>query len=226
MRNLFILVSALVLGASAFIPQAVTCAWGLEVEKEKLGAGWTEAYRSGDLVIFTKDVEEGRKILAVSDIETPPVIVFKVLSDFEHYRDFMPYVKESRILDRKSTGETITYARIAPPFVSERDYPLVVRTTPGEASNGDVFKIEWIAAPEIEPEVKGVVRVRLNEGSWRGEPRDDGSRTRLTYTLLTNPGGLIPDFVLDLSNTIAIPELFDSVRKRSIKEMAAGKDRP
>jgi hypothetical protein len=214
-------VSAFVLAASAFIPAPFTCAWASEVESP--GADWTEAYRSGELVIFTKDVEEGRKILAVSDMEAPPAIVFKVLSDFEHYQDFMPYVTESRILEQKNAGGTITYARIAPPFVSERDYPLSVRTIAGAASNGGVFKIEWTAAPDIKPEVKGVVRVRLNEGSWRGEPLDGGKRTRLTYTLLTNPGGLIPDFVLDLSNTIAIPKLFDSVRKRSIEEMAARK---
>lgn len=221
MRNFLILVSALVLAALAFALPTVSHAWALEVESP--GAGWTEAYRSSELVIFTKDVEQGRKILAVSDIETPPAIVFKVLTDFAHYRDFMPYVTESRILERKSTGETITYARIAPPFVSERDYPLSVRTFDGVASHDGVFKIEWTAAPDIKPEVKGVVRVRLNEGSWRGEPLDGGKHTRLTYTLLTNPGGLIPDFVLDLSNTIAIPELFDSVRKRSLKEMSAGK---
>jgi hypothetical protein len=224
MRHSLILVSALVLAASAFAPPAVIYAWALEVKSP--GAGWTEAYRSSELVIFTKDVEQGRKILAVSDVETPPAIVFKVLSDFEHYRDFMPYVTESRILERKSTGETITYvtyARVAPPFVSERDYPLSVETFDGTASHDGVFKIEWTAAPDIKPEVKGVVRIRLNEGSWQGKPLDGGKHTRLTYTLLTNPGGLIPDFVLDLSNTIAIPELFDSVRKRSLKEMSAGK---
>jgi hypothetical protein len=215
------LVSAFVFAASSFIPATLTCAWAREVESP--GADWTEAYRSAELVIFTKDVEEGRKILAVSDMEAPPAIVFKVLSDFGRYQDFMPYVTESRILERKSTGETITYARIAPPFISERDYPLSVRITGGGTSNGGVFKIEWVAAPDFKPEVDGVVRVRPNEGSWRGEPLDGGKRTRLTYTLLTNPGGLIPDFVLGLSNTIAIPKLFDSVRKRSMEEMGTGK---
>jgi hypothetical protein len=219
MKSPFILLYAIAFVILPFLPCIPTCAWALDVEKP--GPEWTEAYRSSQLVIFTMDVEEGRKIVAVSDIEVPPAIVFAVLSDFEHYRDFMPYVTESRILERKSTGETITYARLAPPFVSERDYPLAVRTSRGVASNRGAFKIEWTAAPEIEPEVKGVVRVRLNEGSWRGEPLDGGKRTRLTYTLLTNPGGLIPDFVLNMSNTIAIPELFDSVRKRSIEEMAA-----
>lgn len=184
------------------------------------GVDWTEAYRTSELVIFTQDVEKGRRIIAVGEMEDPPEVVFNVIADFEHYLDFMPYVKESRVLSRMGDGEVITYARIVPPFVSERDYPLKVRMTRGMASNGGVFKIEWTAIPEAQPEIEGVVRVKLNEGSWLAEPHEGGTRTRLTYTLLTNPGGLIPVFVVNMSNTIAIPKLFEAVRKRSAGKLA------
>lgn len=185
------------------------------------GQDWTEAYHTGELTIFVKDVDEGRRIVAIAEVEARPEIVFKVLGDFEHYPDFMPYVKESRILSRESSSEVITYARVAPPFVSERDYLLRVRMTPGAASHSGMFKIEWEAVPEMQPEVDGVVRIKLNEGSWLAVPLDGGTRTSLTYTLLTNPGGLIPDFVANRSNTIAIPELFKAVRKRSVQETNA-----
>ena len=181
------------------------------------GPDWTEAYHTSELTIFVKDVDEGRRIVATTEVEARPEIIFDVLSDFEHYPDFMPYVKESRVLGRESNGEVITYARIAPPFVSERDYLLRVRMTRGTVSNGGVFKVEWKAVPEAQPEIEGVVRIKLNEGSWLVAPLDGGTRTRLTYTLLTNPGGLIPDFVANMSNTIAIPELFKAVGKRSVQ---------
>ncbi|SHL89450.1 Polyketide cyclase / dehydrase and lipid transport [Nitrosospira sp. Nsp11] len=185
------------------------------------GPDWTEAYHTSELTIFIKDVDEGRRIVATTEVVARPEIIFDVLSDFEHYPDFMPYVKESRVLGRESNGEVITYARVAPPFVSERDYLLRVRMVRGTASNTGVFKIEWKAIPEMQPEVEGVVRIKLNEGSWLAAPLDGGTRTRLTYTLLTNPGGLIPDFVANMSNTIAIPELFKAVGKRSVQEAKA-----
>lgn len=187
------------------------------------GADWTEAYRTGELVIFTKDVEAGRRIVAISEVSAPPEVVFNVLTDFDHYPDFMPYIKESKVLSRMGDSEVVTYARIAPPFVSERDYPLKVRMTRGTPMNGGMFKVEWTASSEARPEVEGVVRVKLNEGSWLVEPLQDGKRTRLTYTLLTNPGGLIPVFVVNMSNTIAIPELFKAVAIRSAEKAAAGK---
>ena len=91
------------------------------------GPGWTEAYHTSELAIFVKDVDEGRRIVATAEVEARPEIVFDVLGDFERYPDFMPYVKESRILSREGNSEVITYARVAPPFVSERDYSLRVR---------------------------------------------------------------------------------------------------
>ncbi|HEX8873908.1 MAG TPA: SRPBCC family protein [Nitrosospira sp.] len=200
-----------ILAAAAML--AVSSARALDVKSP--GADWTEAYHTDELVIFTKNMGEDRKIIATAEVQAPPEVVFKVVTDFEHYGDFMPYVEESRVLTRKGDNEAVTYARIAPPFVSERDYPLKVRMTRGSPSNGGVYKLEWTANSEAKPEVEGVVRVKLNEGSWLAEPLDGGKRTRLTYTLLTNPGGLIPAFVVGLSNTIAIPELFKAVKKRA-----------
>jgi hypothetical protein len=187
------------------------------------GPDWAEAYRTGELVIFTRDIEIGRRIIGVAEVEAPPEVVFNVLSDFEHYPEFMPYVEESRVLSRKGESELVTYARIAPPLVSERDYPLKVRLTRGSPSNGNVFKVEWTPSPDSWPEMEGVVRVKLNEGSWHVAPLEGGQRARLTYTVLTNPGGLIPDFVISMSNTIAIPELFKAIKKRAAETVGGGR---
>jgi hypothetical protein len=195
--------------------------WSLDVQRP--GTGWTEAYRSAELVVFTKDVEKGRRIVAIAEVDARPEVVFNVVNDFDHYPEFMPYVIESRVLSRNGDSEVVAYNRIAPPFVAERDYPLKFRMTRGSLANGGVFRSEWTASPEAEPEVEGVVRIRLNDGSWVAEPISGGSRTRLTYTLLTNPGGLIPDFVANMSNTVAIPKLFKAVMKRSVEKAGVGK---
>ena len=202
---------------------AVPLAWSLDVQSP--GEGWTEAYRTGELVIFTKDVERGRRIVAVAEVEAPPEVVFNVVNDFDHYPDFMPYVIESRVLSRNGDSEVVAYNRIAPPFVTERDYPLQFRMTRGSPANRGVFRTDWTASPDAEPEVRGVVRVRINEGSWVAEPISGGARTRLTYTLLTHPGGLIPNFVANMSNTVAIPKLFKAVTKRSVEKAQTEKEK-
>jgi ribosome-associated toxin RatA of RatAB toxin-antitoxin module len=193
--------------------------WAFDVKSP--GPEWAEAKRSHELVIFIKDVSEGRKIIAVSEVNALPEAIFNIVSDIENHSEFMPYVKESRILSRSSDTELVFYQRIAPPFVSDRDYPLRFTMTRGTPANGNVFKTEWTVTPKTIPEIKGVVRLTLNDGSWLIEPTDGGKRSRLTYTLLTHPGGMIPDFVVNQSNTVAIPKLFEAVKKRAAEKKIA-----
>lgn len=201
--------------AAAFVTIFLVTPSGHALDMTSPGKDWTEAYRKNDLVIFTKDIGHAYEILAVSELEVAPGMIFDVLRDFEHYPEFMPYVQESRVLSRINDFDLITYARVAPPFVSERDYSLHVTMSRGSRLNGGVFKLEWTAAPEAQAEVTGVVRVKLNEGAWIVEPMDGGKRTRLTYRVRTNPGGLIPSFAVNWSHTVSIPELFEAVRKRA-----------
>ena len=107
--------------------------WSLDVQRP--GTGWTEAYRSAELVVFTKDVEKGRRIVAIAEVDARPEVVFNVVNDFDHYPEFMPYVIESRVLSRNGDSEVLAYNRIAPPFVVERDYPLKFRMTRGTPAN-------------------------------------------------------------------------------------------
>jgi hypothetical protein len=195
-------------------PLAVAAA---PVQAKAPGPGWEEANRKDDLVIFTKDNSSAgvREIRAISEFDAAPGTVFQVVGDFVNYAKFMPYVKESRITKVLGENELVTYQLLSPPLVSNRDYFIHVKKTPGNAENGQVFRSEWKAVPETEPDREGVVRVRINSGSWTLEPLDGGRRTRITYSLLTHPGGSIPSWVANASNTTAIPDLFAAIRKRA-----------
>lgn len=181
------------------------------------GSEWTEAYRKDTTVIFTKDAGSSREIMAFTAIKARPEAVFNAICDFGHYPEFMPYVKESRVLRQISPHEIITYQRIAPPFVSERDYPTRMKIT--RDAPASLFTIEWQASPEALPEIEDVIRINLNQGSWHIEPADtDRKQTHLTYRVLVDPGGAIPAFVASMSGTVAIPGVLEAVRKRSSEE--------
>jgi ribosome-associated toxin RatA of RatAB toxin-antitoxin module len=144
-----------------------------------------------------------------------PEAVFRAICDVERYPDFMPYVKESKVLARDGPDGLSTYTRLTPPLVSDRDYVLKIKLTRGTRANGGVFKSEWGSAPEMLPEKPGVVRVKVNTGAWLLEPLDAGKRTRASYHLHTHPGGDIPDWLANKSNTSAIPDLFQAVARRA-----------
>ena len=93
--------------------------------------------------------------------------------------------------------------------------------------SGAVFEIEFglgfIAGrdPDVEASAVGAGFedrvVGVNEGSWTLEALDGGRRTRATYYLYTDPGGSIPKWIANKANTMALPDLFEAIRKRAAK---------
>lgn len=178
--------------------------------------GWTEGKRSDNLILFYKDNEalHTREILAYSEIDATPEAVFKVVTDFERWPQFMPTTKAVKIVKRASADEFVMYELISPPLVSDRDFYLQVKLTHGTSANGGVFKSQWTCLPDFGPEQEGIIRMRINEGSWTYEPVDGGKRTRVAYLQVSHPGGSIPNWIVHRSTLSIIPDLFQAVRKR------------
>jgi uncharacterized protein YndB with AHSA1/START domain len=169
------------------------------------------------MVICSRDDagSHARELRATSEVNAPPSAVFDVVTDFQHYPSFMPYTKDVRVLSWRSVNVLVEYSRVSAPFVSDRDSVNEVRLTRGSARNGGVYRTDWFTRPDAMPELAGVVRVRLNTGSWVIEPIDGGTRSRVTYSILTDPGGSIPRFLTDRSNSAFVPALFHAVRLRA-----------
>ena len=178
-------------------------------------SGWKEASRSNEQVVFYREDEQvkAREFQVVGDIDAPPSAVFGVVTDVENHPKFMPFTQLSHIVQRVSPDEIVCYQVIAQPMVSQRDFYLHIKRTPG-TSPDSVWRSEWYAVPEFGPENPGKVRIKVSQGSWQFEPIDGGRRTRLTYTSVTNIGGSIPRWMADMSSSSVLAKMYDSIRKR------------
>lgn len=174
--------------------------------------GWKISSKSGDLTIYerTRAGSDLREYKAVGNIAASPAAVKAVLDDVEAYPSFMPYVKEARVISRDANSR-VSYQRIAPPMVSDRDYTIRVRTE----TSGSGFLNRWTPANDLGPaETKGVTRVKNTEGSWLLEPAEGGRATLATYCIYTDSGGGLPVFIANAAGKTAIPKLFDAIRKQ------------
>jgi hypothetical protein len=63
-----------------------------------------------------------------------------------------------------------------------------------------------------------VVRVKLNNGYWLLEPREEGKKTFVTYYLYTDPGGSLPKWIADKANKTSVPDVLRAVRKHAAKK--------
>ncbi len=202
----------------------------LTVPAEDNSGGWTETSKQGNITLYERERAGTsiKEVRAVGKFYSPNWMVRNVLDDADHYKEFMPYVVESRLLARDAAKHTLlTYAKIDPPLISKRDYTILIhdesRPGPGEEMT---YLSRWEGANGKGPaEQAGIVRVKNNEGSWLLEPSDNGAHTRATYTLYTDGGGGIPVFLLNSLNKKRLTELFEVVSKR-VQEKQYRQTRP
>jgi hypothetical protein len=185
-----------------------------ECERPEKGCHITTCCQYG-LAVYTREKPgvDVREVKAVGQVDAPPEKVFEVVTDYEHQVGNMPYVEKQQVFSR--SDKDVTFWAVADfPMVSRRDWIVKSRL---EKNPSGVYRAAWdpVEVPDAPPAADGVVRLKINTGSWTMEPLDGGKRTLATYQLLTDPGGSIPTFIANKANTTALPELFARVRKRA-----------
>jgi hypothetical protein len=108
------------------------------------------------------------------------------------------------------------YMKLNPPLVGPRDVTIRIQEQVSKAPDGSmIYNSHWEADNASGPAVQaGVTRMSLDEGSWTLEPAVDGKSTRATYSLLTDAGGNLPPFVVNMANKRSVADLFEAVRKQ------------
>jgi hypothetical protein len=178
--------------------------------------GWKLAsLREKNVTIYSR-VRPGsplKEFKAVGPIDAPTSAVSAVIDDFQNYPNFMPFTAECRLIKRDGDS-MIGYQRLSPKICADRDYTLRVSKKSWPASDGFVFMSQWSPANELgPPEKKGVVRVKICEGKWLLEP-DGTTKTRATYFIYTDSGGVLPSFIANQASVTGISRLFAAVRKQ------------
>ena len=189
--------------------------WGAEVEEPK----WELKAESKGVKVHVraKPGTDVKELKSIGEIDSPPPAVFRVLTDFERYKETMPYTDESRILSTEVEDGKIKawlfYSVVNAPLVSKRDYAIRVADESDWQDGKGFMKTHWNLSDKGPAPKKGVVRTPVNQGSWLLEPLDDGKKTRATYLLFTDPGGSLPTWIANKANSGAIPDIFVALRK-------------
>ncbi len=168
---------------------------------------------------------EIREMKAIGLMDATPQEIWKAVRDLEHYTTTMPYMEEGKVLSRDPDDKVILfYSKLNTPLVDRRDYIIRLLDESDWKDGKGFLKVSWTVVndkDDLVPVKADVVRVRVNDGYWLLEPREDGKKTFVTYYIYTAPGGSIPNFIANKGNSIAVPKVFDAIRKTVARERAA-----
>lgn len=182
------------------------------------GEGWTRASEGEGVTVYTrpKKGSDLAEVLAVGLVDASPRAIWDMVRDFPSYPKTMPYIEASELLGSEDGGVLYAYNRLAPPLVDKRDYTLKFTDESDWQEGKGYLKLAWTAVEGRGPApIEGVVRVRVNVGYWKLEPRDGGKRTLVSYYVFTDPAGAVPRFLVNMANTSAIPDLFRAVKRHA-----------
>jgi hypothetical protein len=180
--------------------------------------GWKLAADAKEVIIYSRPHADSnlKEFKAIGFIDAPASAVHAVIDDFENYPKFMPYTLECRLI--KHEGDSVIgYQRLSPKIIGDRDYTLRVSKKSWPGPKGLTYLSQWETANELgPPEQKGVVRLKVCNGTWLLEP-DGPTKTRATYSIYSETGGFIPPLIANHASLTGIKKLYDAIRKQ-VKE--------
>lgn len=182
---------------------------------------WVEAAKRDGITVYSRTPEgqNVKEMKAVGMIDAPPKRVWDTIRDYANYTKTMPFTQVSTVLKSEDDGKVVYfYSVVNAPLVDKRDYVIRIVDESDWKDGTGFLKSTWQAAPEgatLMPEKKDLVRVKLNNGWWLLEPRENGTKTFATYYLFTDPGGAIPKWLVNHANGSAVPDVFLAIRKVS-----------
>ncbi|MDH3431845.1 MAG: SRPBCC family protein [Gammaproteobacteria bacterium] len=186
-------------------------------EDELKRIGWSLVRDKDGVVVYNRKLAESQVhgIMAQTEIDVEAARIFAVITDFDNWADFMPNVQESEIIDRSERVEWV-YLRFRAPFIKDRSF--VSEVTVEEKINGvERYFMKWQLADERTQKlnIKNIIVPKSNTGYWDLRPIGDGAKTSVTYCLHADPGGNVPNWMINFANAQIAPKVFRAVRQQA-----------
>ena len=187
--------------SALLLPIAMGAAGASESSAPGGPRGPWELVRDDDGIVVHRRTVPGSKLhefRGVGVVQAPIAAVLAVLDDAEHRTEWMKEAVSNRRIARVGQYGEIFYSRTGAPWpVSDRDVVNRAQTSFDGAAH--LVRVEFRSTTDPAwPPQSGVVRMPSLEGHWTMWPEHGGAWTRIEYQLHANPGGMLPQWIVNL----------------------------
>lgn len=172
--------------------------------------GWTLRKDKDGVKVYYKQSTDIYEIKLTTSLQIPLAGLIQLFSEVENYPKWGYKVMESRLLQRVSETEMYYYSRLDFPWpMSDRDLIMHTRLTQDPKTKRVIAISE--AAPDYLPVVKDVERIRTAHTQWTLAP-GTGGWLYVEYYIHSDPGGSIPDWLVNMSLDVGPRETIKGIR--------------
>jgi hypothetical protein len=158
--------------------------------------------------------------MIVTRLDASPGRVFALVTNYDRFAEFIPNVVESRVLEQNGARTWVFHHLHFGGPVADRVY--VIESS--DASSRPLvhhYRVEWRLSARHFPVLDRAsgVRPQAFSGFWDLRPLGDGASTQAAYAVHSDPGGMIPRWLVTAMTDRYIREVITALRRRlQIKE--------
>lgn len=141
--------------------------------------------------------------------------VFRVISDYDHFSDFIPMVRESRVLKR-DTRAIWVYQRLGMPSpITDRHYIIKVVDDLHAAPTG-IIEVTWSLdrTQSMSRASNDAIMPDAFSGSWHLRDLGLQGDCDAVYTIHVDPAGVLPGWLFVNMSERCLIQVMNAVRKR------------
>ncbi len=159
---------------------------------------WELKKDQNGIKVYYRDSDQSaiKELRIVTEIDASLSAIMALLYDVDMYTEWVYTCSKSYVAKRVDEQELYYYSKMDFPWpLSDRDL-IAHSTIKQDDKTGKVISTTK-AAPAFLPEEEGVVRLQTMQVRWELTPKTDGT-VHVEYYLYSDPGGNIPDWVVNL----------------------------
>ncbi|MBN2527515.1 MAG: hypothetical protein JXR76_14065 [Deltaproteobacteria bacterium] len=185
------------------------------------GTDWEEEKITRDgIFVYSRNTAGTtiREVRAKMTVDAPPAVVLEAACDPKTFKDTIDkYVKKNAYYKVGDPNVWYNYQLLDFPVVAKRDYCLRYEKT--VIPEKSIYELRWQVSNRFgPPPQKDVVRVTLVKGRLSVKPTKNGKGSIFRYTMVADPGGKIPDWIINLANRTSLPNILREIRDASLKK--------
>jgi hypothetical protein len=148
-----------------------------------------------------------------------PERVHAMVTDYNHFSEFIPNVAESRVVQDAGSEQWVYHHLNFPVPVADRSYIIVSTDRDSRPGDGH-YRVEWVLSDEIFPgvDLSAGVRPQAFAGFWEIQPGRDADSTEARYAVHSDPGGLVPGWLVSTMTDRYAIQVVQAIRARLASE--------
>jgi hypothetical protein len=175
------------------------------------GDGWIFKNEKDGVKVYYKKTSDVHEIKMITSMKATLSGVVQLFNEVENYPKWGYKLTEAKMLKKVSDKEFFYWSKLDFPWpLSDRDI-IVQAKLEQDSATRRITSIS-VAKPDYLPENKDIVRLKKTTTKWTVVP-GAGGWLYIEYYIHSNPGGNIPDWLVNMAIDVGPRETLNTMRK-------------